>query len=83
MSQEGQLPSNFLPHGSNVGELYRINIAFICVNSLIILIRLVVRGAVVGHVAVDDYLMVAAGLCADVFSALAIVGMFQKSGNGH
>ena len=70
-----QVPTNFLPHDSSVGEIYRVNIAFICVNTIIILIRLVVRGFVVKHVAVDDYLMVAAGICADIFSALAIVGM--------
>ncbi|KAJ9609042.1 hypothetical protein H2200_006813 [Cladophialophora chaetospira] len=73
MSQ--QLPTQFLPHDSYVGEIYRVNIAFICANSIIILIRLAVRGFVVKHVAVDDYLMVAAGLCANVFSALAIVGI--------
>jgi hypothetical protein len=79
MSQQGQVPANFLPHDSYVGEIYRVNIAFICVNSLIIIIRILVRAFVVGHVAVDDYLMVAAGLCADVFSALAIVGTFGFS----
>jgi hypothetical protein len=73
MSQ--QIPTEFLPHDSYVGELRRVNIAFICANSVIIIVRLIVRGFVVKHVAVDDYLMVAAGLCADVFSALAIVGM--------
>ncbi|OCT44074.1 integral membrane protein [Cladophialophora carrionii] len=70
-----QIPPEFLPHDSYVGEIYRVNISFICVNSVIIFVRLIVRAFMVKHVAVDDYLMVAAGLCADVFSALAIVGI--------
>jgi hypothetical protein len=70
-----QIPTEFLPHDSYVGEIYRVNISFICVISIIIIVRLIVRAFMVKHVAVDDYLMVAAGLCANVFSALAIVGM--------
>ena len=73
MSQK-QVPPELLPHDSEVGELYRVNIAFICVNSIIIIVRLIVRGFSVKHVAIDDYLMVAAGVFADVFSAMAIVG---------
>lgn len=74
MSQVPTAPTALLPHDSYVGELYRINISFICVDSVIIILRLFVRGFVVKHVAVDDYLMVAAGILADVFSAMAIVG---------
>ncbi|KIW72896.1 hypothetical protein PV04_01057 [Phialophora macrospora] len=70
-----QIPTEFLPHDSYVGEIYRVNISFICVTSIIIIVRLIVRAFMVKHVAVDDYLMVAAGLCANVFSALAIVGI--------
>ncbi|KIW88593.1 uncharacterized protein Z519_10639 [Cladophialophora bantiana CBS 173.52] len=70
-----QVPTDFLPHDSYVGEIYRVNISFICVNSVIIIIRLIVRAFVVEHVAVDDYLMVAAGLFADAFSAMSIVGL--------
>jgi hypothetical protein len=68
-----------LPHDSEVGEIYRVNIAFICVNSVIIIIRLLVRALVVKHIAVDDYLMVAAGVFADAFSAMAIVGVSYLS----
>ncbi|EXJ95388.1 hypothetical protein A1O1_00509 [Capronia coronata CBS 617.96] len=64
-----------LPHNSSVGELYRLNIAFIAVTSTIIGLRLVVRIFVVKHVAADDFLMVAAGLFATTFSAMAIVGI--------
>jgi uncharacterized membrane protein YozB (DUF420 family) len=67
--------SAFLPHNTLVGEIYRVNIAFIAVTALIIGVRLIVRGAVVKHVAVDDYLMVAAGVFAIAFSGMAIVGM--------
>lgn len=73
MSQ-AQAPGSFLPHDSSVGEIYRLNIAFIAVTSSIIAVRLIVRAFVVKHVAVDDYLMVAAGLFANAFSTMAIVG---------
>lgn len=69
-----QSQGGLLPHNSSVGEIYRLNIAFIAVTSVIIGIRLIVRVFVVKHVAVDDYLMVAAGLFANAFSAMAIVG---------
>ncbi|EXJ89155.1 hypothetical protein A1O3_02219 [Capronia epimyces CBS 606.96] len=65
----------FLPHDSSVGELYRLNIAFIAVTSAIIALRLIVRIFVVKHVSADDFLMVAAGLFATAFSAMAIVGI--------
>ncbi|KAL2440776.1 hypothetical protein ABEF95_005959 [Exophiala dermatitidis] len=67
--------AQFLPHDSYVGELYRLNIAFIAVTSTIIGIRLMVRIFVVKHVAADDFLMLAAGLFATAFSAMAIVGI--------
>jgi len=72
-----QAQGELLPHNSSVGELYRLNVSFIAVTSVIIGIRLVVRIFIVKHVAVDDYLMVAAGLFATAFSAMAIVGTLR------
>jgi hypothetical protein len=67
-----------LTHNSLVGEIYRVNIAFIAVTAVVIGLRLLVRSVVVKHVAVDDYLMVAAGVFAIAFSAMAIVGMMHR-----
>lgn len=68
-----------LPHDSYVGELCRLNIAFIAVTTTIIGLRLMVRGFVVKHVAADDFLMVAAGLFATAFSAMGIVGIHLRT----
>jgi hypothetical protein len=72
-----QFHGEFLPHDSLTGELKTLNICFIAVTSLFIGLRLIVRAFVVKHVAADDYLMVAAGLFATAFSAMAIVGKSQ------
>ncbi len=72
-----QLQGDLLPHDSSVGEIYRLNISFIAVTLVIIGVRLIVRILVVKHVAIDDYLMVAAGLLATAFSAMAIVGRLE------
>ncbi|KIW49853.1 hypothetical protein PV05_11496 [Exophiala xenobiotica] len=70
-----QFHGEFLPHDSLTGELKTLNICFIAVTSVFIGLRLIVRAFVVKHVAADDYLMVAAGLFATAFSAMAIVGV--------
>jgi hypothetical protein len=75
-----QVQTDLLPHDNAVGEIYKVNISFIAVTSLIIGLRLVVRGFVVKHVAVDDYLMVAAGLFSTAFSAMTIVGKSNRCG---
>lgn len=74
VTNPSQFQGQFLPHDSLVGELHRLNIAFIVVTSVFIGVRLIVRGFVVRHVAADDYLMVAAGLFATAFSTMAIIG---------
>lgn len=73
-----QVPTDLLPHDNAVGEIYKVNISFIAVTSLIIGLRLVVRGFVVKHIAVDDYLMVAAGLFSTAFSTMTIVGKSRE-----
>ncbi|KAK4948100.1 hypothetical protein LTR10_013154 [Elasticomyces elasticus] len=75
ITNPNQFHGEFLPHNSLTGEIYRLNIAFIAVTSTFIGVRLIVRGFVVKHVAADDYLIVAAGLFATAFSAMAIVGV--------
>jgi hypothetical protein len=72
-----QFHGALLPHNSLTGEIHRLNIAFIAVTATFIGVRLVVRAFVVKHVAADDYLVVAAGLFATAFSAMAIVGMIN------
>jgi hypothetical protein len=61
-------------HNSVQPEILRLNIAFIAVTSCFIIARVLVRTFLVKHVAIEDYLMVAAGLFATAFSAMAIVG---------
>ncbi|KAL6249830.1 hypothetical protein RBB50_003686 [Rhinocladiella similis] len=75
VTNPSQFKGEFLPHDSLQGELKTLNICFIAVTSVFIGIRLIVRAFVVKHVAADDYLMVAAGLFATAFSAMAIVGV--------
>lgn len=64
-----------VPHNSVQPEILTINIAFITFTTSIIILRLLVRARIVKHVALEDYLMVAAGLFATAFSAMNIVGM--------
>lgn len=77
VTNPSQFKGEFLPHDSLQGELKTLNICFIAVTSVFIGIRLIVRAFVVKHVAADDYLMVAAGLFATAFSAMAIVGKVE------
>lgn len=63
-----------VPHNSVQPEIKTLNIAFIVFTDSIIILRLLVRARIVKHVALEDYLMVAAGLCATAFSAMNIVG---------
>lgn len=64
-----------VPHNSVQPGILRLNIAFIAFTDSIIILRLFVRASIVKHVALEDYLMVAAGLFATAFSAMNIVGM--------
>lgn len=73
-----QSESDFLPHDNAVAEIYQVNISFIAVTSLVIGLRLAVRAFAVKHVAVDDYLMVGAGLFSTAFSVMVIVGKFRR-----
>ena len=73
-----QTQADLLPHDNAVGEIYKVNISFIAVNSVIIGLRLMVRVFVVKHVAIDDYLMVLAGLFSAAFSAMTIVGKYNR-----
>jgi len=67
----------FLPHNSEVGEIYKLNICFIVATCAIIGLRLFVRAYLVKHITVDDYLMVAAGIFSTAFSTMAIVGTYM------
>lgn len=64
-----------VPHNSVQPEIIRLNVAFIAFTDSIIILRILVRARIVKHVALEDYLMVAAGLFATAFSAMNIVGM--------
>jgi hypothetical protein len=64
-----------VPHNSVQPEILRLNIAFITVTSCFIIARVLVRTSLVKHFAIEDYLMVAAGVFATSFSTMAIVGM--------
>lgn len=73
-----QSQPDLLPHDNAVGEIYRVNISFTAVTILVIGLRLIVRAFVVKHVAVDDYLMVGAGLFSTAFSVMVIVGKSRR-----
>lgn len=63
-----------VPHNDVHAEIISLNIAFIAVSSSIVFLRVVVRTLIVKHVALDDYLMIAAGIIAAAFSAMCIAG---------
>lgn len=63
-----------LPHNSFVEQMYKINISFTAVVCLVILLRLFVRLHIVRHVAIEDHLMVGAGLFFLAFSTMNLVG---------
>lgn len=65
-----------VPHNSLQPEIIRLNSAFIAFTASIIILRILVRARIVKHVALEDYLMVAAGLFATAFSAMNIVGTY-------
>jgi hypothetical protein len=63
-----------VPHNSLQPQIIRLNSAFIAFTDVIIIIRILVRARIVKHVALEDHLMIAAGLFATAFSAMNIVG---------
>lgn len=69
--------SDRVPHNSLQPEIVRLNIAFIVVTSSFIVGRVLVRILLVKHAAIEDFLMVAAGIFATAFSAMAIVGVYS------
>lgn len=64
-----------VPHNTLQPEITRLNSAFIAFTNTIIIVRILVRARIVKHVALEDHLMVAAGVVATAFSAMNIVGM--------
>jgi hypothetical protein len=67
--------SDSVPHNSLQPEILRVNIAFIVITCTFIILRIAVRLLLVKHVALEDYLMVGAGLFATAFSAMAMTGV--------
>lgn len=63
-----------VPHNDERPEIISLNGAFTSVAVFIILLRIVVRTTIVKHIALEDYLMIAAGVFAAAFSAMNIVG---------
>jgi hypothetical protein len=63
-----------VPHNSEVPAIISLNAAFLAVTTSIIALRVVVRTFIVKHVALEDWLMVAAGVFGATFSALNIAG---------
>lgn len=65
-----------VPHNSEQPEIISLNIAFIAVTIAIVTLRIVVRTFIVKHVALEDYLMIAAGVFGVAFSSLNIAGPY-------
>ena len=63
-----------VPHNTLQPEIIRLNSTLIAFTDAIIIVRILVRARIVKHVALEDYLMVAAGIVATAFSAMNIVG---------
>ena len=61
-----------VPHNTLAPEIRRLNIAFIAITDTFIISRILVRVFLTKKVALEDYLMVAAGLFATAFSSTAI-----------
>jgi hypothetical protein len=61
-------------HSNIQPYIRRLNISFIVLSCFIIGLRTLVRAMLVKHVAIEDYLMLAAGVSATAFFALNIMG---------
>jgi hypothetical protein len=68
-----------LSHNSVQPEILRLNIGFIAITNLFITVRILVRALLVKHVALEDHLMIVAGLFATAFSTMAIVGKSSQT----
>ena len=63
-----------VPHNDERPAIIKLNAAFLAVTDSIIILRLLVRWRIVKHIAVDDHLMIAAGVFTTAFLAMNIVG---------
>jgi hypothetical protein len=67
-----------VPHNNEQPAIIKLNAIFLAVTDSIIILRVLVRLTIVKNIAIEDYLMVAAGFFATAFSAMNIVGMSSQ-----